>query len=775
MEKKGLPSAGAERWRNLGAALLLALVFALAMAALLNYFKFRNALSGLARDNVAVAAQDIEESVRLSQSLGLPLPAMTALPALLQRQAAIDPAIRAIHLADPAGQVVFSSSPGLAALPAPWLRAAGRARDGHWHVADGELAALGSVLRNDFNLPVALLAIEYATSETDTAVAALRPQLFSEAAFCLLGGVLLGGALLLWPALRPPRRAWWTTALILGVTAATLLVFAWRTVPAFERHLAPELAQKARLVGQVEAALIGKALAHGLALPELVGVAAALEQDRQQNAGLAALALADAEGRRLFSTLHVPPTAATARVPLLTADGSVVGNVEVWCDPDFARRQVRELALDLAVVLIVALFLTLELLAARRRQERAADPLAACRDVRAPAFLFFLGEETTRPFLPAFAADLADGAGFLSPTLVAGLPISLFMLIVALSQPGLGALCQRHGQRRLLLLGAATAVLGFLLCAAAPGLGVFLLGRSIGACGYAAVFVAAQNYVLERTDAARRSAGFALFVGAIMVATVCGPSVGGVVADHLGARAGFLLAASLAALALPLARRLDPALPPAVAASAAVQGAWRRLLANRGFLGLCLAAAVPAKILLTAGCFYLLPLYVLDTGGSQAQAGRLLMVYAVCMVLLMPLAARLADRGNRRATFVLGGLLLSAAGGLAALGGFDGAVAPLLVLGLGLGQALSIAAQSTLVATLAVEECAALGSGVVYGIYRLLERGGNTLGPLLAAALLAGFGFRAAFACLGALALLAALFFYLSVWRRLQRDNRGAA
>ena len=51
---------------------------------------------------------------------------------------------------------------------------------------------------------------------------------------------------------------------------------------------------------------------------------------------------------------------------------------------------------------------------------------------------------------------------------------------------------------------------------------------SLCALGYAMVFVAAQGYVLDRTGQQNRAQGFALFIGAIMVATVCGPSIGGI-------------------------------------------------------------------------------------------------------------------------------------------------------------------------------------------------------------------------------------------------------
>ena len=48
-------------------------------------------------------------------------------------------------------------------------------------------------------------------------------------------------------------------------------------------------------------------------------------------------------------------------------------------------------------------------------------------------------------------------------------------------------------------------------------------------------------------------------------------------------------------------------------------------------------AAMPAKIMLTGVCFYLVPLYIVSIGNTSAMAGRMLMVYAVMMVLIVPL------------------------------------------------------------------------------------------------------------------------------------------
>ena len=173
-------------------------------------------------------------------------------------------------------------------------------------------------------------------------------------------------------------------------------------------------------------------------------------------------------------------------------------------------------------------------------------------------------------------------------------------------------------------------------------------------------------------------------------------------------------------------------------------------------------AAIPAKILLTGVCFYLVPLYVLSIGGSQSVVGRILMVYAVVMVVLAPIAAALATSRERMEWLVGAGLVVSGIGGVLL---FAGASVPWVFAAIflvGLGQSLSIAAQSALVREHCDAEVAAMGEPAVYGVYRLLERLGNAAGPLLAGVLVLVFGYRTSFVTIGALALLCGVCFVMA-------------
>lgn len=382
--------------------------------------------------------------------------------------------------------------------------------------------------------------------------------------------------------------------------------------------------------------------------------------------------------------------------------------------------------------------------------------------IRAPLFAFILAEELTRSFLPSYVSQLLVPVPGISPQVVIGLPIVLFMLIVAIGQPYLGVWSERVGRRRAMLVGATIAMGGFVATALAVNLYDLLLWRSLCALGYGMVFVAAQGYVLDHTGPATRAQGFALFVGAIMVATVCGPSIGGILADNIGLRWTFAVSAALAGISLLAIRRM-----PTETARAAVTRPSRpprlkeiiALAFNRRFMTLTGLAAMPAKMILTGVCFYLVPLYIVSIGDTRAMAGRLLMVYAVVMVLLVPVAAGLSGATDRRERLVALGLCVSGMGGFVfqMVGGFHAVLFSVLMLGF--GQALSIAAQSALVGDHCREEIRRYGDDVVYGVYRLLERLGNALGPLLASVLVVSLGYEGAFIGISALVLLCGLMF----------------
>ncbi len=652
--------------------------------------------------------------------------------------------------------------------------------------------------------------------------------------------------------------------IVLITITAAMAVIAWFAFGLTDRVLTYETMRKAESVARSLAGTFDRAAELGIPLEKMPGVSEKLTETRQQHAELSRITVVVA-GKPLYTTRaddsEVLEEVLVERVPIASAAGTSE-LLEVAVDPRFVTRLFSELLLDFLVILVVAGFVTLELIyflagpivvsplntlvtslsniangrvasaipanfagglkalayatretqsqvlaqyvdcrkllrtALRERRARGStspdssqpiraavvglstlrdryqlhvaasreevlDPKAALGSMRAPFFLLLLAEDLSRGFLPLFAGTMSVGPVAIPAHWVVGLPIFLFMLIVALSQPVLGGWSDRLGRRKAFLVGAAIGAVAHLLAAQADTLFGLLLWRAGAGVAWAIAFVAAQGIVLDYTNGETRTKGLATFVSVIMVSMICGPSVGGLLADGLGYRATFVVASALAALAALIAWRSLPksahSRRPVVIAEVPVATKSMHLnpLANPRFAGLLLLAAVPAKLLLVAYCFYLIPLFLSSTGSSAAMAGRIIMIYSVMMVLFVPVVATQIDRLRTRhgavphAAFVAAGLILSGIAGLAMALPYDLAAAVLVVSLLGIAQAISISPQAAMVPDLTRVEIARFGESTVYGYYRLVERIGNALGPLAAAALLPFLGFKNTFIVLG--------------------------
>ena len=385
-----------------------------------------------------------------------------------------------------------------------------------------------------------------------------------------------------------------------------------------------------------------------------------------------------------------------------------------------------------------------------------------------------LAEELTRPFLPTWARALAPTDGPLSPNLLASLPLVIFLAVVALLQWPLAAWSERFGRRSGLILGALLGAAGLALAAALPGYAALVAARLLGAVGFAMVFVSAQGAAIDGSASHDRARSLAQFVRAILVAGLCGPPLGG-----WPLIAGEFPQPLLWRPAWPC---WPPPWPGGRCQSASGPCSNLRLRCKPFLVGHAAPARPwgPATGLCAAGqavagsaVFYLLPMHLQDMGYGSAVTGRLQTIYPLTMVLLVPLAARLADRWRRRGSFVVAG---------------DCWPEPvpcwpgpwmqnpmqlaLILLGLGLGQALSITPQSALVADLARSLPTRQGAGLL-GLFRLTERGGSALGPALGAWLLPAVGFSPALAVIGALVLGGSLAYGCSLSRQKALRTRG--
>ena len=388
--------------------------------------------------------------------------------------------------------------------------------------------------------------------------------------------------------------------------------------------------------------------------------------------------------------------------------------------------------------------------------------------IRIPLFLFIFSEELSRSFLPIFVAKYSPVDAFVSSEFLIGFPITLFMLVVAAVTPIGGGLVDRFGARRVFLAGLGFAILGYIGIFFVQGYYDFLLWRALGGVGYGLLYIAAQVWVTERTVAERRAQGMAVFTGAIFTGAICGPPIGSIMADRIGYEATFLISAVICVIAAIIVYQVltEGESTTAKRKSSLGRREWGILLTDSKFLAVTLLAAVPSKMVLTGFLFYLVPLYLSDLGNAPAAIGWAIMLYGVATVSCTSVFSRFADRTQNYPMMVLVGGMLPGIG--CAMGLFQAGIGATLsvvvaVVALGIGHSMSLTSQLTIIQKLAEYYADKMGPASVVAAFRLVERGGLVLGPIVAGGLVVAFGYQGAMIGIGVTVLIS-ISLYAAGW-----------
>ncbi len=373
--------------------------------------------------------------------------------------------------------------------------------------------------------------------------------------------------------------------------------------------------------------------------------------------------------------------------------------------------------------------------------------------VRILTFLFMFAEQLSRPFLPLLVKGLLPGSVGRSADVLAGVPITAFMLVVALGMPIAGRWAERVGARRAFTAGAVAMTVGLLGGAVSVSIYDFTLWRMVTAAAYATMFMACQGFALEDTGETDRASGISTFVGAIMASEACSPAIGGILADRVGYRPVFILGAAVAVVAALLGRAI---LGRHRSRRARDQEAGRGVLAvtvgmrNLRFVILMLFAVIPARALLTGFLFFLVPLVMTHLGADKAEIGRVAMAYGLPGLMLAAGVSIVAARLNCHGVMVGLGGMIAGAGLLPILFHESQGMVLLAIAGLGVGQVMNLVSLVTLVTQVCRDEIEAHGTMAVIRLHQLTERLAGGLGVLAAGGLTMVAGPVNAMAWLGA-------------------------
>src|SRR3954454_20528484 len=153
--------------------------------------------------------------------------------------------------------------------------------------------------------------------------------------------------------------------------------------------------------------------------------------------------------------------------------------------------------------------------------------------------------------------------------------ITIFLLVMAaLMIPG-GKLTDRYGRTRLFRLGLVVYGVGALISAAAPNLGVLIIGNSILE-GVGTAMLIPPVYILTTllfTGVTSRARAFGAISASAGLGAAAGPPIGGRIASAISGRAAFVVQALVIVVIVLLSRHVEAPLPPDPGRSFDVLGA----------------------------------------------------------------------------------------------------------------------------------------------------------------------------------------------------------
>jgi MFS family permease len=262
----------------------------------------------------------------------------------------------------------------------------------------------------------------------------------------------------------------------------------------------------------------------------------------------------------------------------------------------------------------------------------------------AAVFALIAGEQLWTRFLPVYLVTLG------APAVALGLwGSSKDFIDAALQYPG-GALSDRYGSQRALLLFTAIAGLGYIAFWVSPSWEWMFLGLLFATAWGSLASPAMFALVAESLPAGRRARGFLIQSVLRRVPIVFAPTLGGMLVERLGLRdglrIGFSISIMLAIVTLWFQNKyyLPPAHPPAARAHG-LRALWRRAPTP---LRRLLVADVLARAAESMADVFVV-VYVLDHlhAGPMRYGGWIGLQYAVSIASYFP-GAWLADRFGPR-------------------------------------------------------------------------------------------------------------------------------
>ncbi len=454
-----------------------------------------------------------------------------------------------------------------------------------------------------------------------------------------------------------------------------------------------------------------------------------------------------------------------------------VGYLTVKISQKVLQQKIDEIVLDSVTVVIISflfltelmifllIFINRQILSVHQPQLQTRSDIY--RVARPATFIYIFSAMLCYSFLPLYVEQIYQPVFGLAKNFVLGLPLSAEIFFAGLTLIPAGILIDKKGWYRGFLMGISLSLLGTLLSGFAHNPVEFIMYRGIVGVGYAFCWMSLQGFVINSTDEDNRAQGITYLIAAVFSGTICGSAIGGMLAQHVGFAVVFFIAVIIMVLSLIFIMLFmrQHAFHTDITIQARDQFIWTDLwkfLKDRNVLVMFSCSLIPFSVAMVGIIYYAGPIYLSQIGTSQSNIGRVIMVFGLCVIYLAPIMSRLIDKAPNKKHYI------SISGLVGALGlvifqvplGFWNVFFAILLLGI--SSSLGASSRNIFILNLPISK--SFGVTKVMGIYRSVDKLGQTLGPIFLGALAVVLGgIEAAIVASGIIYLLLTLIFIFGV------------
>jgi predicted MFS family arabinose efflux permease len=323
---------------------------------------------------------------------------------------------------------------------------------------------------------------------------------------------------------------------------------------------------------------------------------------------------------------------------------------------------------------------------------------SATRDIRLlfPLPLATIASQSSMASVPPLFVAISDdfGVSVGSVGMVRSVSAAGAVLMTLL----VGGWIHRHGARQVMILGGLLAATGALASGLAPGIEALAAGQLIVGAGIACLLSSGFAGAGEFFAPEARNWAVGWITALQSLAWIVGVPIVGLLAEHVGWRAGFAVPAGFALIAAASAILFAPKLDRDLKAADERTGLFAALAdgaARRWTLGELIAFAV-----WTGEITYIAAFYIETYGLSEAAVGVLLPTGSLAFMVGSTLANRIAGRYSRRSVLALSALGMGAVA--CVIFNFHPSVAFTAIVGLAIGVCAGLRAANS--STLALDQ-----------------------------------------------------------------------